>query len=303
MPVALNRTQGCLLGLALGDAWGAPFEGGWLERLLWRLIGTTRDGMRRWTDDTQMTLDVIETYLDTGALDPDSLAQQFAQSYRWSRGYGPGAAKVLRRIATGMPWPAASRSVYPQGSFGNGAAMRAPIFGVIFSDRPEELRTAVEQTARITHGHPLAIVGAELIAVATACLFHGERDPSSLQQTLGAVDAAEYAQRLATAFAWLNSNREVAPREVVRSLGNGITAPASCVTALYLSLRFLDQPFPEMLRFIATCGGDADTIGAMAGALWGTANGYSALPAEWLHRLEAHDRLLQLATELHARVS
>jgi hypothetical protein len=86
------------------DARGAPFEGGVLERALWRLIGTTRRGEMRWTDDTQMTIDVVESYLAIGAIDADELAIRFARSYRWSRGYGPEAAKVLKRIAAGADW-------------------------------------------------------------------------------------------------------------------------------------------------------------------------------------------------------
>jgi ADP-ribosylglycohydrolase len=54
------------------------------------------------------------------------MAHRFARSYRWSRGYGPGAARLLKRIARGQDWESASVSVYPSGSYGNGGAMRAP---------------------------------------------------------------------------------------------------------------------------------------------------------------------------------
>ena len=166
--VTLEQTQGCLLGLALADALGAPFEGGVLERALWRMIGTTRRGDMRWTDDTQMTIDLVESYLAIGAIDSDDLARRFAQSYRWSRGYGPGAAKVLKRIAAGTDWRKANRSVYPSGSFGNGAAMRAPLVGLTYADRPAEVLEAVRASAAVTHAHPLAVEGATLLAVATA---------------------------------------------------------------------------------------------------------------------------------------
>ncbi len=52
-----EKFEGCLLGLALGDALGARFEGGIAERALWWFIGTTREGHMRWTDDTQMSLE------------------------------------------------------------------------------------------------------------------------------------------------------------------------------------------------------------------------------------------------------
>ena len=102
--MTLERFEGCLLRLALGDALGAPYEGGPIERLLWRLIGTTKQGEMRWTDDTQMALDVAESLVAKGVVDADDLARRFASSYRWSRGYGPGAAKLLKRIARGADW-------------------------------------------------------------------------------------------------------------------------------------------------------------------------------------------------------
>ena len=142
-----DRIIGSVLGLALGDAFGAPYEGGVLERAAWALIGK-RNGRRRWTDDTQMTIDVIESLVACGGVDQDDLARRFARSYRWSRGYGPGAAKVLKRIRRGQPWEAANSSVYRDGSFGNGGAMRAPAVGLFFStDGEEELVEAASASA------------------------------------------------------------------------------------------------------------------------------------------------------------
>lgn len=49
----------------------------------------------------------------------------------------------------------------------------------------------------------------------------------------------------------------------------------------------------------ALLGGDADTIGAMAGAIWGAANGAGGLPANQLGLLEARAQLVELADALH----
>ena len=74
------------------------------------------------------------------------------------------------------------------------------------------------------------------------------------------------------------------------------------MTAVYLAVRFLDRSFLELQEFIARCGGDVDTIGAMAGAIWGAANGVARLPAQELARLEQRQRLLETASALHARM-
>ena len=56
--------SGCFYGLALGDALCAPYEGGFLERGIWKLFGKTKAGKIRYTDDTQMSLDVAHSLLD-----------------------------------------------------------------------------------------------------------------------------------------------------------------------------------------------------------------------------------------------
>lgn len=297
--ISLDRFEGCLLGLALGDALGAPFEGGPIERLLWRLIGTTGQGKMRWTDDTQMSLDVAESLVAKGVVDADDLAQLFSRSYRWSRGYGPGAAKLLKRIARGVDWREANRSVYPEGSFGNGGAMRAPVVGLFYADRLDDLADAARLSASVTHAHPLGIEGAVLIASATALAVCGCCALEILQGATAHCKLELFVARLGVALEWLQSGAEPATREVRRRLGNGIAASESCVTALTVALRFMERPFEEMQDFVARCGGDVDTIGAMAGAVWGAAKGAARLPQNRLAKLEQRARLVALAAALY----
>jgi len=75
-----DRFVGCLLGLALGDASGAPYEGGIPERLAWRVIGRTAEGEMRWTDDTQMSLDLAESLVAKGRIDTEDIARRFGAS-------------------------------------------------------------------------------------------------------------------------------------------------------------------------------------------------------------------------------
>ncbi len=295
----LKHFQGSLLGLALGDALGAPYEGGVLERLLWRAVGTTGEGHMRWTDDTQMSLDLADSPVALGALDCDDIARRFGAGYRWSRGYGPGAAKVLKRIARGEDWRQANRAVFPQGSYGNGGAMRAPVVGLFLSGRLGELPAAVTQVSTITHAHPLAIEGAILVATATALALQSMKPQEILTSLMKGCGMAPYSAKLDTAQRWLQAGEEPVARKVAASLGNGIAASESCVTSVYIALRFLHQPFLDMQKFVIEAGGDVDTIGAMAGAIWGAANGVDHLPAKALLKLEQRERLMEAAAALH----
>ena len=299
----LDQFQGCMLGLSLGDALGAPFEGGVLERLLWRAIGVTRNGEMRWTDDTQMSIDLVESFLAQGRIDPDDLAIRFAQSYRWSRGYGPAAAKILKRIRGGSDWRIASRSIYRDGSYGNGAAMRAPILGVIFENRPDELASAARLTGAVTHAHPLALEGALLLAAATEHAVHGHDRREIILNALTYCQMPEFRSRLKIALEWLEADEQASAQLVKRHLGCGVAAQQSCVTAVYIALRFRTQPFLTMLDFVRRLGGDVDTVGAMSGAIWGASNGHSKLPADALEKLEQREYLEQLARRLHQHVS
>ncbi|MBL8263321.1 MAG: ADP-ribosylglycohydrolase family protein [Xanthomonadaceae bacterium] len=293
-----SRFEGALLGLALGDACGAPYEGGVLERLAWRLITIRAGGELRWTDDTQLSLCTAESILAMGRIDPDDLAKRFSRAYRWSRGYGPGMAKVLKRIARGEHWERASVSVYSGGSFGNGGAMRSPVVGLYCWQRPETLRDSIVASVRTTHAHPLAIEGALIVATATMMAVSGATTDAIRDEVAKCCVSGPFSTRMQIVRRWLSEGHDTHPREVVRRLGNGISAMESCMTAVYLALRFMDSPFQDMLGFAKNCGGDVDTISAMSGAIWGAGNGVDGLPSADLDRLEERDVIVGLSRDL-----
>lgn len=290
-----HRICGAVLAAALGDAFGAPYEGGMVERLVWLVLGRSR-GKRRWTDDTQMSVDVIESLLACHKVDQDDLAQRFASSYRWSRGYGPGAAKLLRRIRKGEHWSIENQAVYGNGSLGNGGAMRAAPVGLFYGVEDEKkLVRAVRSATFITHAHPIGLDGAVLIALTVALVCQ----KSSVQEICKRVrlhaQTFKIQYRLTLAEQMLSATHPVSPGQVAQELGNGIRAQDSCVTACYIGLALRKAPFIDMLTYTREVGGDTDTIGAMAGAIWGAARGYQHLPEELLNQLEQRRYLENLA--------
>ena len=293
-----HKVLGSILGLALGDAFGAPHEGGPLERAVWRLIGRTK-GRRRWTDDTQMTLNIIESLVQNGQVNQDDIAKRFAKSYRWSRGYGPGAAKVLKRIRKGQKWEKASLSVYSEGSFGNGGAMRSPAIGLFLSsENDEDIAITARKIAAITHGHPLAQEGASLIALATALAHSDVGTLEIMERIKKQIASEEFSNRLDTSREWLTSESAAIPKKVAVELGNGIAATHSCMSATYVALAHRERPFKELMDFTIQMGGDVDTISAMAAAIWGAGRGVNDLPTDWVTQLEAHEEISRLARAL-----
>jgi len=298
MGISQNNYSGCFFGLAIGDALCAPYEGGILERALWRLINKTKAGEIRYTDDTQMSIDVAHSLLGQRGVKQQHLANQFANSYRWSRGYGPGAAKMLKKIKKGALWSEVNRSVFPQGSYGNGAAMRASIVTLYYFTNKEKVLDAVQKVSEITHCHPLAIEGANLIALSVFYALSNLEPKLWIDNLLNYTQLNEYQNRLNIAKNWIDTQQNITYKNVRKELGNGIAAINSCVSAIYIAIQFIDQDYLNMLKFIQQNSGDTDTIAAMAGSIWGAYNGLKPL-LPLMENLESRDQIQQLSIKLY----
>jgi len=289
-----DRYGGCLLGLALADALGAKHEGGIIGGALWSVLSLRKPGVLQWTDDTLMSIGTAESLLACGGLDEDHLARTWAADVTWTRGYGAGALGMLKRVAAGEDWRAARHAFFPDGSFGNGAAMRAAPLALYFRRDAERLTDATRRASAITHAHPLGIEGGLLIARATAQALDGGVDVAAL---LAACEHDEFRSRLEQVPDLLQ--RDPTEREVVRALGNSIVAHKSAVTAVYAYLRCREKSFEDLVAYVVSLGGDTDTIGAMAGGLYGARHGEGALPEAILERLEDRDRIRLLGHRLY----
>jgi poly(ADP-ribose) glycohydrolase ARH3 len=286
-----DRFVGSLLGLALGDALGARHEGGPIGQAAWWLLGLGKGDLLRWSDDTEMALGLAASLVEKGGVDADHLARTWAEGMSATRGYGSGARRLLTMIRAGADWRDANCAIFPDGSFGNGAAMRAAPLGLFYHREPAELDRAARRAAEITHAHPLGIEGGVLIARATAMALAGNLDLDALRD---GCREDEFRDLLTIAM------RDLDRDAVVRRLGNGIEAHRSAVTAVHVAHRF--REFLPMIEFIISLGGDTDTIGAMAGGIFGARHGTAALPAEPLARLEERELIEKRARELWAAI-
>lgn len=309
MATARDRFRGAILGTAVGDAIGAPFEGrpGVDEASLaaWR----RDDAPLRFTDDTAMTIGVAESLVARGTFDGADMAQRFVAHHDaepW-RGYGGGPPQVFDAIRGGEPWYAPAAQLFGgQGSFGNGAAMRVAPVGLFFCRDLVAVAGVARGTAAITHAHELALQGAAVQAHAVGwfAISDPKRVPSmagSLLDDLRRVAWAGPYQRALGTVATLEADRDEdaqrARERAVAGLGNGIAAVEAVPAALHAMLRNL-WSFEDAVTYAVRLGGDTDTIAAMTGALAGAFLGYSTIPDPWVQRLEAHDDLVALADDL-----
>ena len=297
-----HKFLGSLLGAALGDAIGASREGHRMAAQHETGLVDLTSGSLRYTDDTHMTIGIAESLVECRGFDGAHMAGRFVDNYvkePW-RGYGPGPPRVFRLIASGQAWDKAAKHIYPGGSFGNGAAMRAAPVGLFCWNNHALLREVSRMSSIITHSHPLGIAGATLQAMAIAlAVAQGPNEPldasSFISRLLDAIKEDVYRAKLATFASLLE--RPDDRQNVVYQLGHGIEAFNSVPTAIFCFLSH-PQDFASTVTYAVSLGGDTDTIASMAGAISGAFLGVSALPHNWQERLENRDYISYLADGL-----
>jgi poly(ADP-ribose) glycohydrolase ARH3 len=283
-----------MLGTFLADAFGRPLEGmdatdhRLSERVERRRVGSSPLG---YSDDAEMMIFVAESLLECGRIDPEHLLQWMSDHHEPARGYGKGTRAAF-----------ASNSLWPEGSKGNGAAVRVAPIACLYVDDDTSLSLAAAASATVTHAHPTAIDCAVVMARATAVLL---RVPDGTMPALGSFmerlrpTEPTLTSRLST-VATLVQDR-ASPREAIAALGNGVLAIESMPLALFCFLRW-GSDFEAVVVQTALCGGDIDSIAAMSGALSGALLGEAGLPAQWLQRAENGFRGRRYVSDLANRI-
>jgi ADP-ribosyl-[dinitrogen reductase] hydrolase len=279
------RAQAVLLGSAVGDALGATTEfmkpaqirerfgvhreiigGGWLNLPPGSI-----------TDDTEMTLCVARAIAARGRWDLVGIADRFAQ---WLGGNPIDVGATCRRGIAGYIARKQLETPPNEWDAGNGAAMRmAPVALHALGDEPLMGRLSVEQ-ARLTHNHPLSDA---------ACVAVGKLIQRGILGTpvRGLRAAAEELAAHHPEFRFDGYEGEA-------------TAYVADTLRTVLEAFFTTESFEECLVKTVNRGDDADTAGAIAGAIAGAHYGLEAIPPRWLHALDAdlREELSSLAAQL-----
>lgn len=296
-----SKFRGSLLGTGIGDALGRSRESRGMVQP--EKIGKLAEesNVLRYTDDTQQMISLAESLSQKGGFDGEHFGERLVENYNPARGYGPGSSQVIKSLSQGVEWDKPAQKLFGgSGSYGNGSSMRTAPAGLFCYDDLDDLRSFVRDCSRITHVHRLGIEGAILQSCSVALATR--EDPSSdfngegfLEKVQGFIEEEEYEEKLNRVKELLRTNPD--RKEVVSNLGNGVEAFNSVPTAVY---SFLSHPenFEDALTYAISLGGDADTIGAMTGAISGAYHGEKQIPNEWGEKLEDRDYISSLADKL-----
>jgi ADP-ribosylglycohydrolase len=234
-----------LLELAIGDAYGAGFEYADPELIrqqnnLSRYVKhpTHKIQPGRYTDDTQMTLAIVEAMLSGEAWTPELLADKFVTAFRRDprEGYAMGFYHFLRRVHSGEQF---LREIKPD-SDKSGAAMRAAPIGLYPTIAEVIERCSVQ--AALTHNTPDGINA----AVAAALMTHYFVYKLGPKQELGSFLETHIRGQWATP--WSGK---------VRS--KGWMSVRAAITAV-----IQQKSMSDLLRACIDYSGDVDTVATIA---------------------------------------
>ena len=208
-------------------------------------------GGSRFTDDTVMTLAIYKALKECDR-DYQNLQQltilnmkKLGRKYPLV-GYGNNFNRWLM-----LPF------AEPYNSYGNGSAMRvSPV--AYFANNIDEVKKLSKIVTEITHNHEEGLKGAEAVAVSVWMALYG-----STKEEIKEKIEQEYF------------NLDFYYKDLVQNYSFDESCQGSVPQAIYAFL--ISNSFEDTIRTCVEMGGDADTMGAIAGAIAGA---YYGIPKE-----------------------
>jgi len=291
-----DRLAGCLVGLAVGDALGAPLE--FLPRDqvrklfpqgLRQMIASSLWNKGEYTDDTQMALLIAESLLQNEGFATSDVAKRFQTWATAAKDVGIQTRAVVNMV--GYPeHPERCALQYhtdhPDSSAGNGALMRCAPIALFCLSSCEELVEMSRASARLTHHDPKAQSSCVILnGCIRAAMCDDVRDARA--EVLALVRDTERST-------WGRLERIENYREQeIASSGYTVHTLEAALWSF-----FTTESYEDAVVRAANLGDDADTVAAVCGALAGAYYGYSAIPERWREQLQDEVRIREVALAL-----
>jgi ADP-ribosylglycohydrolase len=298
-----SRARGCMLGLAAGNLLGVPNESRARPANPPLTDIDPAELSRPWDDDLAQAFELAESLAEHGEVEARDLGARFLEWARANgRGMGHHTRNVVRLLEEGLLPLAASRVAWERAArnaAGNGGVMRVAPVGLAFHAEPERCREQARLATALTHWDPRCTQSAAAVACAIAALLRGEPPLPAARAAVEAseeTDEAPEPELLAVLEALPDLALDDLPLRAPHPIGYTLTCAAVGLWAVL-------QPgsCEEVLLAVTNAGGDADTNGAVAGALLGARHGLAGLPERWRTRIPGRERLERVALRLVSR--
>ncbi len=284
--VLLERARGALLGLATGDALGAPAENMKPSeiRAKWgRIEGFVSDDPAG-TDDTEYAIfSGLLLARHGSALTVSHVERAW---HHWIadldegpfRGAGFSERGTLENLRRGLAAPISAQHRH---AWSDGLAMRAAPFGVFAAGRPAEAARLVAIDGSVSHDGE-GIYGGQAVAAGVAAAMAGGSPASVISAALSVIPSDSWTARSLRRAVTAAPHGERAVRSAVVIGGYPWTDLApEAVGLAFGAFAACGGDFTSSVLTAVNMGRDADTTAAVAGALSGALSGVAAIPEQW----------------------
>ena len=314
-----NIWRNGIMGVVVGDALGCPVQFESRKEVARQPItgmrgyGTFHLPEGSWTDDSSLTIALLESIRRVGKIDLDDIMGNFMKwlydgeftPYGKSFDIGRGTMQAIDRYRKNRN--AAKCGGDDERNNGNGSLMRilpACIYSSVMESRgmysDRDAIDAIHSVGGLTHAHIRSNIACGLYFFMVKWILAGEGSLSERMQ-----------QGLTQGFAFYESfltDREnlycydrlrdltvlkSLPADKIKSTGYVVDTLEAAVWSLITT-----DGFDQALLKAVNLGDDTDTVGAIAGGLAGLYYGYDAIPEDWLSALRRREWIEEMCVVL-----
>ena len=278
-----ERFRGCILGGAIGDAYGSAYENISKEdnsETTYYPFGKPEIKVAEWriTDDTQLTLATCEAITENETFDVKFFADKYLDFYKSKKitGIGASTLKAMQELEVGGHWSLVGRK--GEYAAGNGAAMRITPLGF----ESNFTRSVIKDICNITHQNDEAYVGSLSVVIAIQSIINetwtGEEN--LLQIIINQIPDTRVRDRL------IEIDNLKCDLIEVGKLGNDGYVVNSVPLAIAFASKVNEIGLSKMYKQIIELGGDTDTNCSIAGQIAGTLIGVRDIPNDLIDKLK-----------------
>lgn len=303
MVLNVDRYQGCLQGLAVGDALGttvefkAPGTFAPMENIIGGGVFELLPG--QWTDDTSMALCLAESLLSKQGFDAADQMRRYAQWFREGYLSSTGAcfdignatrAALLHFETSGEAY---SGSEDPR-SAGNGSIMRLAPVVMYYAEHPADAIDFAARSSRTTHAAAECLAACRLMGAYTLAGLHGwSKEDMLVSEAFGEwLQDDQLTPHILDIYSGSYKRKE--PPQI-QGTGYVVESLEAALWAFHRS-----ASFAEGALLAVNLGNDADTTGAVYGQIAGAYYGLSGIPADWAGKLALRAQISDYAGRLFA---
>jgi ADP-ribosyl-[dinitrogen reductase] hydrolase len=301
-----DKYKGCLVGLAVGDALGAPLEF-WLREEVIEYVqnkglemvqfknGSVTYGLGFYTDDTAMTICLAESLIEKGFdLDHqiDLFKKWLIEGYatpegRGSYGVGQQTLKCLLMKGNGFRRGVDSTN---ENASGNGTLMRIAPIALKYNGNFDEIKEKSLHASYLTHNNEVAGWACVVLNTLISLSIEGREKRESMDIVLNMYE------------------REM-PNEILQLMKHDyenwdeymhpISGYSVDTLRIALWAWLTSKNFEDSIKKAILTGNDADTFAAVTGSLAGACYGFSGIPNRWSDNLARNSYIENLASRIY----